>query len=322
MMASTTMQTVARLNSLIRLNEASERGFVTAAEHVKNRGLKILLKNYAEQRAQFGAELRTLVTQLGGKVTERSNFWGTLHRGWIDIMATLTIGRMNQARVVLHECLRGEQLVLLRYLAFIKEGQPAAVATLLEDQLAQIRATTDHLSGVIAHHPNVLLVQLYEHADSVQTAINNLLTAGVAATAIQVTPIDQMRRYNRNYHRQLMFESTVACALLGMVVGVLLALMTSVPLMMSGMIGEIGGYQVPLWSGALIGMAGGVIFGLLIGQGIGEDDTYFYQTGLTSGSAVVTVRAANVPVMEAHQILEMYRNQERQADYVMAGVSA
>lgn len=321
-MASTTMQTVARLNSLIRLTEASERGFVTAAEHVKNRGLKILLKNYAEQRAQFSEELRDLVVQLGGKVTERANLWGTLHRGWIDIMATLTIGRMNQARVVLQECLRGEQLVLHRYLATVKEGQPATVTALLEAHVAQIRATDAHLSGIVAHHPNVLLVQLYERADSVQTAVNNLLTAGIAATAIQVTPIDQMRRYSRNYHRQLMFESTVASALMGMVAGVLLALMTSVPLMMSGMIGEIGGYQVPLWSGALIGIAGGVIFGLLIGQGIGEDDAHFYQTGLSNGSAVVTVRAANAPAKEAHQILEMYRNQERQADYVMAGITA
>lgn len=321
-MASTTTQTVSRLNSLIRLNEASERGFVTAAEHVKNRGLKILLKNYAEQRAQFGEELRTLVTQLGGKVTERSNPWGTIHRGWIDIMATLTIGRMNQARVVLHECLRGEQLVLQRYLGIAKEAHPASMAALLETHIAQIRATDAHLSGIVAHHPNVLLVQLYERADSVQTAVNNLLTAGVAATDIQVAPIDQMRRYSRNYHRQLMFESTVACALMGMVVGVLLALMTSIPLMMSGMIGEIGGYDIPLWSGALIGIAGGVIFGLLIGQGIGEDDAHFYQTGLSNGSAVVTVRAANAPAQQAHQILEMHRNHERQADYVMAGVSA
>ena len=322
-MSLTNAQTVSRLNSLIRLNEASERGFITAAEHVKNRGLKIYLKGYAAQRAQFVEELRAAITQLGGKVTEQSNPLAVIHRGWIDIMATLTIGRTNQARAVLHESLRGEQLALRRYLAASQEQHPPAIQTLIEAQTAQIRATDEHLSGIVAHNPNVLLVQLFERADSAQTAVANLVAAGVAAADIQVTAIDQIRRYSGNNHRQLLFESTVACALMGMGVGVLLGLLTIIPLMLSGMIeSEIGGFGLPIWIGALVGIAGGIIFGLLIGQGIGEDDAHFYQTGLSDGSSVVTVRAANAPAKKVHDILELYRNQERQAAFAMAGAAA
>lgn len=321
-MSLSNAQTVARLNSLIRLNQASERGFVTAAEHVKNRGLKIYLKSYAEQRAQFVEELRTAIVQLGGKVVEKSNPLAVVHRGWIDIMATLTIGRMNQARVVLHESLRGEQLALRHYQQASQEQHPPTIHTMLEAHTAQIRATDEHLSGIVAHNPNVLLVQLFERVDSAQTAVANLVAAGVAATDIQVAPIAQLRRYTRDYHRQLMFESTVACALMGMGVGVLLGLLTIIPLMLSGMIeSEIGGFGLPIWIGALVGIAGGIIFGLLIGQGIGEDDAHFYQTGLRDGSSVVTVRAANAPAKQAHQILETYRNQERQAAFALAGAA-
>ncbi len=321
-MSLSNAQTVARLNALIRLNQASERGFVTAAEHVKNRGLKIYLKSYAQQRAQFVEELRAAIAQLGGKVMERSNPLAVIHRGWIDIMATLTIGRMNQARVVLNESLRGEQLALRRYQEAAKEQHPPTIHAMLEAHTAQIRATDEHLSGIVAHNPNVLLVQLFEHVDSAQTAVANLVAAGVAAADIQVAPIAQLRRYTRDYHRQLMFESTIACALMGMGVGVLLGLLTIIPLMLSGMIeSEIGGFGLPIWIGALVGIAGGMIFGLLIGQGIGEDDAHFYQAGLRDGSSVVTVRAANAPAKQVHQILETYRNQERQAAFALAGAA-
>ncbi len=319
--AVTIVETVSRLNALLRLNQASERGFATAAEHVKNRGLKIHLKSYAEQRAQFAEALRQAVLQLGWEVTYVNNPLAGIHRGWIDIVATLTIGRMNQARMVLHEVLRGEELALHRYQEACREQHLPAINLLLEEQMAQIRAAHEHLSGIIAYQPNVLLVQLFERSDSAQTALANLLAAGVAAADVQITPVAQIRRYTHTDHRQLLLESTVACALMGMVVGICLGLMTSIPLMLSGMLAGIGGFGVPLWSGALVGIAGGIIFGLLIGQGIGEDDAYFYQTGLSDGSTVVSVRAANAPAQQAHQILEMQRNEERQAAFALVGAA-
>jgi uncharacterized protein (TIGR02284 family) len=322
-MSMSTAQTISRLNTLVTLNQASEIGFTHAAEHVRNRGLKIYLKHYAAQRAQFAVELQELIHQLGGKVTTRSNPLAVIHRGWIDIVATLTIGRMNQARVVLQEVLTGEHLALHRYKDAGQEAHPPAVQTLLAEHTAQLRATHEHLTGLIAHNPNVLLVQLYEHADSVQTAVNELMNAGVAAGAIQVTPVEQLRRHQHGYQRQLMGESTTTAALVGAIVGILLCLMVSTPLTVGGMsAGEFGGFLVPLLISALVGIGGGVIFGWLIGQSASEDDAHFYETGLRDGSAVITVKAAQASAKEAHRILEMQRNKERQDEFALAGAPA
>ncbi len=73
--------TVATLNQLIRLNIAAELGFETAAEHVKNRGLKLYLKRYAQQRAQFVDELQQELTRWGGALRIARNPLAALHRG-------------------------------------------------------------------------------------------------------------------------------------------------------------------------------------------------------------------------------------------------
>lgn len=311
---------ISQLNKLANLNQASEIGFIHAAEHVRNRGLKIYLKNYAEQRAHFAEELRKMIVELGGQVKARSNPLAIVHRGWIDLVATLTIGRMNQARMVVQEGLHGERILLHRYRENIKQPYPPAIQAMLTEQAEQVRAAYAHLSGISVYNSNVLLIQLYEQADTAQSAVSELLSAGVEATDVQVTPVSDMQRHSHNYHRQLLSESIVTCSLLGAIAGILLSLLVIVPLTIDSVTGiEFGSYTMPLLVGALIGMGCGMIFGFLIGQANSEDDAYFYETGLRDGSVVVSVQAAHAPIRQANQILEMQRNKERQAHYGMIG---
>ncbi|MCB0064740.1 MAG: PA2169 family four-helix-bundle protein [Caldilineaceae bacterium] len=314
-MSLTNAQIISRLNHLANLNQASEVGFIHAAEHVRNRGLKIYLKNYAAQRARFAKELRDTVVELGGQVTTTANPIAVLHRGWIDIIATLTIGRMNQARVVVQETLRGEQVLLHRYQDNSKQSYSPAIQAMLTEQAEQVQAAHAHLSGIIAYNPNVLLIQLYEQTDTAHSAVSDLLSAGVEASAIQTTPVSHMQRHHHNYQRQLLSESIVACSLLGAIAGILLSLLVVIPLTMGHAAGvDSITYTVPLLIGALIGIGCGMIFGCLIGQANREDDAYFYETGLRDGSVVVSVQAANAPVKLAHRTLEMQRNKERQEE--------
>jgi len=321
-MSSSNAQVIAQLNALANLNQSSEIGFTHAAEHVRSRGLKIYLRHYAAQRAQFAQELRQAIVQLGGKVTPANNPLAAIHRGLIDISATLTIGRMNQAYVVVKESLHGEQVVLSRYRETAHGTYPAAIRSLLDTHTAQIQAAYDQLASIVAHNPNTLLIQLFERADSAQTAVNNLVTAGIAANDIHVTPVSQFRYHEHAYRRQFMFENTVACAVIGTVTGLLLGLLLGLPLEVGLHNADAGGFTVPLLLCAITGFLSGVVLGLLIRQGASEDDAHYYQTGLRDGAAVVTVRAANAPAKQVYQILEMQRNQERQATSALAGAAA
>ena len=321
-MSLSNTQMIDQLNALANLNQASEIGFTHAAEHVRSRGLKIYLRHYAAQRAQFAHELRTAIVQLGGKVTPATNPVAAIHRGLIDILATLTIGRMNQAYVVVQESLQGEHVVLCRYRELASTQFPPVVRALLETHTAQVQATHDQLSSIVAYQPRSLLIQLFERADSAQTAVNNLVAAGVAANDIQVTPVSQFHQHQHTYRRQLMFENTIACAVIGTVLGLLLGFLLGLPMEVGIHNADVGSFAVPLLLCAVTGFLSGIVLGLLIRQGASEDDAHYYQTGLRDGSAIVTVRAAHVPANQVHQILEMQRNQERQATLALAGAAA
>lgn len=321
-MSMSNTQMIAQLNALANLNQASELGFTHAAEHVRSRGLKIYLRHYAAQRARFAQELRQAIVQLGGKVTPAGNPIAAIHRGLTDILATLTIGRMNQAYVVVKESLQGEHVVLCRYREMAQTQYPPAIHSLLETHTSQIQAAYDQLSSIMAYQPSTLLIQLFERADSAQTVVNNLVTAGVAANDIHVTPVSHFHEHKHTYRRQLMFENTVACAVIGTVLGLLLGFLLGLPMEVGIHNADVGSFAVPFLLCAVTGFLSGIVLGILIRQGASEDDAHYYQTGLRDGSAIVTVRAANVPVKPVQQILEMQRNQERQATMALAGAAA
>ena len=220
-MSLSNTQMIEQLNALVNLNQASEIGFTHAAEHVRSRGLKIYLRHYASQRAAFAQELHKAIAQLGGKVTPAGNPLAVVHRSLIDILATLTIGRMNQAYVVVKESLHGEHVLLSRYRETAQIQYSPAIRTLLDTHTAQIQAAYEQLSSIVAPHGSLLLIQLFERADSVQMAVNNLVNAGIAANDIQVAPMNQFLRHEHSYRRQRMLGNTIACAVIGTGVGLL-----------------------------------------------------------------------------------------------------
>jgi uncharacterized membrane protein len=70
---------------------------------------------------------------------------------------------------------------------------------------------------------------------------------------------------------------------------------------------------LPLLFGALLGALGGALFGLLISQGITEDDAHLYERTLQQGGLILAVQTATAQVPNVRQILQVQRNQERQA---------
>lgn len=305
--------TVATLNQLIRLNIAAELGFETAAEHVKNRGLKLYLKRYAQQRAHFVDELHQELTRWGGAMRIARNPLAALHRGWIDIKAALVIGRDQEALVVLRECLRGEQVALHTYTQARQAALPVIVDELLQRQAAQIQQIYDQLCRLAECSDKALLVQLFERPESTPTVVAQLAAGGIAADQIQATPVTQVGAYTCHCQRQRLLESSSAGGVLGAVAGLLLSAVVTLPLLVSGTMAlSLSGLLLPILLGILIGAGGGSIFGFLIGQGITEDDAYFYQSTMQNGGMIVAVQTANGQTTAIRQILHRQRDHERQ----------
>lgn len=304
---------ISTLNSLIRLNLASELGFETASEHVKNRGLKLYLKSYAQQRAHFADELRREVRLRGGVVDLARNPLAALHRGWMDIKAGLTVGRENEARVVLQEALRGEQMALTLYTQARQVVLPVDVDALLQRQMTQIQAVCDHLCSLAACGDDTTLVQLFDQTASAQQAIAHLTANGIDHLNVRTTPIVQLNAYTCHCRRQRLLESSSAGAVSGLVVGMLLGLVVALPLLLSGGVASwLNGLLIPLLLGGLAGAIGGALLGLLISQGMTEDDTYLYESSLQQGDLILSVQTATAQAPTARQLLQMQRNQERQ----------
>jgi uncharacterized protein (TIGR02284 family) len=306
--------TTSTLNTLIRLNLAGELGFETAAEHVKNRGLKLYLKSYAQQRAQFADELRSELRQRGGIVHLTPNPLAAFHRGWIDIKAALTVGRDNEARVVLQEALRGERVALAAYARAQQTVLPVDVDELLQHQATQIQAVCDHLCSLAECGDDTTLVQLFEQSTSAQQAIQQLAADGIDHVHMQSTLLTQFNAYTCHCRRQRLLESSSAGALSGLLVGILLSLTVALPLLLAdGAAPWLSGLVLPLLFGALLGALGGALFGLLISQGITEDDAHLYERTLQQGGLILAVQTATAQVPNVRQILQVQRNQERQA---------
>ena len=94
-MAANNERVASQLNGLRRLCVAGEKGFEVVAANVSNRGLKVLLKSYAQQRASFVVALQDEIESLGGSWSERRSARGVIHRGRINIFAALTIGTQS-----------------------------------------------------------------------------------------------------------------------------------------------------------------------------------------------------------------------------------
>ena len=109
------------LINLYKIVEAGEKGYSVVASNVKNRALKILFQSYSQQRRQFKDEIFEEVRRLGGETRPMDSILGMIHRGRIDIFATLTIGDENVEKVLLNEVMLGERVAIRAYSCMIHE---------------------------------------------------------------------------------------------------------------------------------------------------------------------------------------------------------
>ncbi len=298
------------LDHLYRLNKDSERGFESVSEHVKNRGLKALLKSQAQRRAEFAAELQSEIHQLQDALPTGGTLLAAIHRGWIDIKAAMTIGRENVERVVLLESERGEAVALRRYQQVLRHELPTTLHQLLQSQAAEV-ARTHHLVQQIAGRlDDQIVVQLFDNADIARDATALLRDAGIAQEKIQIGEVSQVaQEYFCDCQRSRVMEISFVGMLFGLAFGTILGAIAGSNTVLGPLL--VNREAVTMWESVatttLVGFAGGAglggLLGMLIGQATVEDDDYVYHQSMLQGNTLVLVETARARAQAVRQSL-------------------
>jgi uncharacterized protein (TIGR02284 family) len=142
-------ETASTLKELIQTCKDGENGFRAAAESVEDSNLRHLLESYAQQRAEFAAELQLEVRRLAEDPVDTGHTVAALHRGWLDIKAGLA-GRDEVA--VIAECERAEDAAARAYREALDSDLPNDLRTMVERQLLEVNQAHDHIRSLEAAH--------------------------------------------------------------------------------------------------------------------------------------------------------------------------
>ena len=134
--------TIDALNKIITTNYDSEKGYKEAAGDVTDSRLKSWFNEYAQQRYDFGHEIKAEIRQLGGEVKKGTSVAADLHRVWIDLKSAIA---GNDEEAVINEAIRGEEHALERYDEVLNETLPAAARTVVARQRSQIASSLGKL---------------------------------------------------------------------------------------------------------------------------------------------------------------------------------
>lgn len=135
-------ETISHLNRLIEACRNGELGYTEAARLVEEPRLQGIFEAYAKERAGFAKALAAEVEKLGGKPVDSGTLGGALHRGWIDLKATATLG---EGRAILSACKTGEDAAFMRYAHACDSGVSGQSRELVAKQWAKIKEAIAHL---------------------------------------------------------------------------------------------------------------------------------------------------------------------------------
>jgi len=101
-----------KLNELLEMNYDAEKGYKKAAEIVENNKLKQFFETQAQNRYDFGHELKTEIRNYGETPEKGTSITGDMHRTWMKIKSTFT---SNDEEAILEEIQKGETAAIKEY---------------------------------------------------------------------------------------------------------------------------------------------------------------------------------------------------------------
>lgn len=305
-MTASDKKTIQTLDRLYRLCKAGQWGFQTVAENAQNRGLKVLLKSFAQQRADFAQELADEIERLSGSSSGRRSLRGIVHRGRINIRATLTIGARNVEELILREARIGENVVGKAYEKALESGLPAESREIVDNHYRQIMAVRDQIENMLGRSGRRLIVRLFDTTDDAKIAVQVLKGAGFDTNSVELVDIDQVSIYDGP--GSSVNESAISGAIGGALWGGLFGLAAGVSAFFIPGMGMLSSNVLINWAAAaIVGLIVGAFFGIVLGVVIGhanrEEDRYLHDSSLTFGRTLLRLDASDERADEATHIL-------------------
>lgn len=144
-----TTDVVESLNNLIETNKDGMKGYHQAAENIDNGALTTLFNEFSQQRAAFATELSNFVVEHGGTPENDGSAAANLHRGWMNLKATLSDG---DEVAVLSEIERGEEIAAGVYEDALAENIPEPAVDMVKRQYNAIRAAHSRIRELKQNH--------------------------------------------------------------------------------------------------------------------------------------------------------------------------
>lgn len=309
------------LANLSQVCRNSQQAYAYAAQHTRNRGLKLLLKSYAQERAHFQDQLREQGAVRSSDFPDRQA-GGAFRRGLASVRAWFVVRRQARQRLLLHEVMAAERAASAAYREAESAQLPPALASLVRSQHASLQGAQRRLEALAAQRTGAaVLVRLYDEPAEVERVVNNLHGTGIAADDIYVADVRQLTpdKNDAPQRERSRWETMAVAALLGGVIGVLIVLPFALALRIY--LPQVNGIFATTPAGVLLeyvvgGLLVGAIFGLyfsiFIAQDIVEDDAYFTAQGLDKGTLLVAVPATAANRADVERVLGLQHQFEVQ----------
>lgn len=135
-----------RLNSLLEKTYDAEKGYKKAAENVENSPLKNFFEQKAQQRYDFGHQLKEEIKSFGQEVEKGDSLASKAHRSWMDIKALFS---SDDEEAMLEEAIRGEKAAIEEYEDVLKETNlPPSTHMLLSEQKNSIETSLSSVKSL------------------------------------------------------------------------------------------------------------------------------------------------------------------------------
>jgi uncharacterized protein (TIGR02284 family) len=142
-------QVATRLNELIHICKDGESGFLSAAAQVKDGNLRRLFESYAQQRAEFAAELQVEVQRLARDPVDSGHAVAAIERGWTQIKTQIAD---REDGAVISDAEAGEDRAVRTYREALNTDLPSDLRLLIERQFLQVKEAHDHVRSLERAH--------------------------------------------------------------------------------------------------------------------------------------------------------------------------
>ncbi len=129
------------LKDLVEVCRDGQQGYLEAAEHISDSELRAFFNDESLERARYAAELESELQRLEEPAAgSTGSVAGALHRGWMDLTATVA-----GDEAVLSAVEQGEDTAKKAYEEALAAGLPESVEGTVRSQAQGVIAAHDHV---------------------------------------------------------------------------------------------------------------------------------------------------------------------------------